>query len=268
MRPGPVGTPANLRTNRAPAPSMRHGVASANISTSPPAAGLALSGVISAAVTANPDLLSATERIRSADATLARARAEFYPTLSLTEAFFDTNIAGLAFFLEVNQRRINLSQNFNHPGFVGNFSTFDINRNSGGNGLFVGLIASINLFDGHRTKADVARASARVRELQAQHVRLLMDIELEVRRAYLALKDADGRLLVSGQAVTQADESVREIEDRYNDQKATITQLIDAQVAATNARVRRANAAADLEIARADLERVIGRLDVMLLHVQ
>jgi outer membrane protein TolC len=148
--------------------------------------------------------------------------------------------------------------------FIGNFSTFDINRNSGGNGLFVGLIASINVFDGHRTKAQVSRASARVRELQAQHARLLMDIELEVRRAYLALKDADGRLLVSGQAVAQADQSLGEIEDRYHDDKATITQLIDAQVAATNARVRRANAAADVEIARTGLERVVGRLDVLL----
>ena len=419
------------------------------------ATGVTLIGAIGTALKANPDLRSATERIRIADATLDKARAEFYPKLSLTEAFVSTNIAGLAFFLEANQRRINLSQNFNHPGFVsnfstlatlqhkiyaggrrtaealsadeqrraasfalaavrnelgfrvaesyfrivqahellisrsaavrqverhlelvrsrydngtavrsdvlsvevklaeareafitatnqleltwailenvtgcrlphdlplraesapwsarveavesaiaealarrpelgasqsevrdaahqveaarsgkrlnvdflGNFSTFDINRNSGGNGMLVGLIASINVFDGHRTKAQVARASARVRELQAQHQRLLMDIELEVRRAYLALNDAEGRLLISSQAIAQADQSLSEIEDRYHFDKATITQLIDAQVAATNARVRRANAAADVEIARAGLERVAGRLDELL----
>lgn len=448
--PEPIPLPARgrdgtaLNTTPAPAPA-------------PAAAGVTLTGTIGLALRANPDLRSASERIRIADATLEKARAEFYPTLSLTEAFVDTNIAGLAFFLEANQRRVNLSQNFNHPGFVGNFSTlvtlkqnlysggrrtaeelaadeqrrassfnlaatrnelvfrvaeayfrliqafelvesrsaavgqierhvelvrsrydngtavrsdvlsvevklaeakeglitamnqreltwailenvtgcglphelpsraetapwslrvdaveaaiaeavsrrpelgaslselrgaahqveaaragkrgsvdfignfstFDINRNSGGNGLFVGLIASINVFDGHRTKAQVSRASARVRELQAQHQRYLMDIELEVRRAYLALKDADGRLLVSSQAVGAADESLREIEDRYHDQKATITQLIDAQVAATDTRVRRANAAADVEIARAGLERVVGRLNDLLAH--
>jgi outer membrane protein TolC len=148
--------------------------------------------------------------------------------------------------------------------FIGNFSTFDINRNSGGNGAFVGLIASINLFDAHRTKSDVVKANARVRELQAQHKRLMMDIELEVRQAYLALKEAEGRLAVSGQAVEQADQSRREIEDRYNDQKATITQLIDAQVASTGARVRRANAAADVQIARAGLQRVLGRIEEVL----
>lgn len=417
--------------------------------------GVTLSGVIGAALRASPDLQSATERIRIADATLDRARAEFFPKLSLAEGFVDTNIAGLAFFLEVNQRRINLSQNFNHPGFVGNFSTFvtlqqnlysggrrsaerasaeeqrraaafnlaaarnelvyraaeayfrllqarelvesraaavgqierhvalvrsrfengtavrsdvlsvevklaearerlitatnqmeltwailenvtgarlphelaaqveaapwsgrvgaveaaiadaiarrpeleaslssvrgavhqvdaaragkrlsvdflgnfstfNINANSGGNGLLVGLLASMNVFDGHRTKAEVCRASARVRELQAQHQRLLMDIELEVRRAFLALTEADGRLDVSRQAVDQAEESVREIEDRYHDARATVTQLIDAQVAATDARVRRASASADVEIARVGLERVVGRLGELL----
>jgi outer membrane protein len=453
--PGTAGTPPTLRVNGPREPARRQGFTSPNPSTMPTAPGLTLTGVIGTTLKVNPDLRSATERIRIADATLDRARAEFYPKLSLIEAFVDTDIAGLAFFLEVNQRRVNLSQNFNHPGFIGNFSTlvtfqqnlysggrrtaealsaeeqrraaafslaaarnelvfrvaeayfrivqarelvesrsaavgqverhlalvrsrydygtavrsdvlsvevklaeareglitatnqleltwgilenvtgcklphelpsqvepapwsarvdaiesaiaeavtgrpelgaslsevrgaahqveaarsgkrpsvdfignfstFDINRNSGGNGLFVGLIASMNVFDGHRTKAQVSRASARVRELQAQHQRLLLDIELEVRRADLALKDAAGRLLVSGQAVAQADQSVREIEDRYNNQKATITQLIDAQVAATSARLRRANAAADVEIARAGLERVVGRLDPIL----
>lgn len=419
--------------------------------------GLTLTSAINAALRANPDLRSATERIQIADATLARARAEFFPKLSLAEAFVETNIAGLAFFLEVNQRRASLTQDFNHPGFVGNFSTlltlqqnlysggrrtaeqlsaeerrraaafelaaarnelvfrvaeayfrllqarelvesrtaavrqvqrhqelvqsrldngtavrsdlltvevklaeareglitatnqreltwailenvtgcklphdlparvepapwtarvnaiesaiseamgrrpelqasmsgvrgamhevdaarsgkrlsvdfignfstFDINRNSGGNGLFVGLIASMNLFDGHRTKAQVSRASARVRELQAQHQRLLLDIELEVKRAYLALNEADERFRVASRAISQAAQSLQEIEDRYHDDKATITQLIDARVAATDARVRRANAAADVEIARAGLERVVGGLNDLLIR--
>jgi outer membrane protein TolC len=86
------------------------------------------------------------------------------------------------------------------------------------------------------------------------------DIELEVRQADLTLRDAEEQLKVASQAIVQADEGVREIESRYRGQAATVTQLIDAQVAAANARIRRANAAADLEIARAAMERVAGRL--------
>lgn len=435
----PVNTPPPAQPGVAP-----HGTAA----TAP---GITLSGVIQAAIESNPDLRSAVERIRIADATLTKARADFYPKLTLTEAVVDTNIAGLAFFLEINQRRLSLSQNFNNPGFVGNistlltlqyklytggrrtaeaqganelrkaaalslaaarnemiygvaeayyrllqareivksraaaveqvkrhasfvqsrfdngtavrsdvltvdvrlaeaqeglitatnqmeltwlilenvtgrrfshdlmpgnepapwsahaeaveaavneaisrrpdvgaghsdvraavhqieaaraarrptvdfignFSTFSLNRNSGGDGLFLGLIASMNLFDGHRLKAEVARASAHERELEAQQQRLIMDVELEVRRAFVALNDAEGRLAVSGRAAAQADQSLHEIEDRYNDDKVTITQLIDAQAANINARVRRSNAAADVEIARAGMERVLGRL--------
>ncbi len=105
---------------------------------------------------------------------------------------------------------------------------------------------------------------ARVREIEAREQRLVLDVELDVRRAYLQLNDAEERLKVTTQAIGQAEESLREIEVRYRGQTATITELVDAQVALSNARVRRTNAQADLEIARASLERAIGRLVGML----
>jgi outer membrane protein TolC len=74
------------------------------------------------------------------------------------------------------------------------------------------------------------------------------------------LISAKQRLEVTTRAIEQARESLREIEVRYRGQAATITQLLDSQVALSNARVRRANAAAEVEIARAALQRAIGRL--------
>ena len=118
----------------------------------------------------------------------------------------------------------------------------------------------LDLFDGGRTAEDVRRATARVREIEAREQRLVLDVELDVRRAYLQLNDAEERLKVTTQAIGQAQESSREIEVRYRGQTATITQLVDGQVALSNARVRHTNAQADLEIARASLERAIGRL--------
>ena len=126
--------------------------------------------------------------------------------------------------------------------------------------MLVAVFASMNLFDGHRTKTEVERAKARMRELQAKFQRLLLDIELDVRQAYLFLNDSEARLQVASRAIAQADETVREIESRYRGQVATITQLVNAQVAATNARIRLANASADVEIARAALERATGQL--------
>jgi len=130
--------------------------------------------------------------------------------------------------------------------------------------FFVGVVARLTLFDAGRTSSEVRQAEARLRELLAREQRLALDIELAVRRAYLQLSDARQRLQVAKRAVTQAEESLREIEVRYRGQTATITQLIDAQVALSNARVRRTTAQAEVEVARAALEQATGRLTDLL----
>jgi outer membrane protein len=143
---------------------------------------------------------------------------------------------------------------------TGNYYMWTPNLYNGTNNLFVGLAASLNLFDGGRTRSAVQTAQARVAELVARQQRLMLDIELEVRRAYLQLSDAQGRLPVTDSAIEQATESFREIGIRYRGQAATITQFIDAQVALTSAQVRKATVQADVEIARANLERAVGRV--------
>ncbi len=150
--------------------------------------------------------------------------------------------------------------------FFGLYSTFSGDSRYGGNGLFAGLLAQWTIFDGHRTKSEVCRAEARVRELQANHRRLMLDIELETRQSIVRLADAQERLNVARQAVEQARRSLSEIESRYRAQTSTITQLIDAQVALSNARVRRSSALVDLEIARASIERSLGGFSSLVMH--
>jgi outer membrane protein len=124
---------------------------------------------------------------------------------------------------------------------------------------FVGLGVRLMLIDGGRTASEVRQAEARLAELRARRSRQALDIELEVRRAYLSLVDAKQRFRVASEAVTMAEETLREAEARYRGQNVIITQLIDAQVSLSNARVRYANVAADVEVARAALERATGR---------
>lgn len=143
---------------------------------------------------------------------------------------------------------------------VADYDVFTGDFRRGNDGFFVGLVFHLNLFDGGRTRAEVSQALARVREVQARQQRLMLDIELDVRRAYLQLRDAEARIEVATQAIEQAGESLREIEVRYRGQTASITLLVDAQVALSNARVRRTTAQADIEISRASLERAVGQL--------
>jgi len=143
---------------------------------------------------------------------------------------------------------------------MGTYDLFTSEFKRGNDSYFLGLILNLNLFDGGRTDWDVRKAMARVRQLRARQKRLMLDIELEVRRAYLTLVSAEKRREVASQAVGQAQESLREIEARYRGQAATITQLIDSQVALSDAQVRLANAEAEVEIARAAVQRAVGRL--------
>lgn len=145
-------------------------------------------------------------------------------------------------------------------GFVGDYDVFTGDFRTGNDSFFVGLVVELNLLDFGRTESAVAQASAQAREIAARQRRAVSDIELDVRRAWLQLRDARERLKVSEKAIAQARESLREVESRYRGQATTITRLIDAQVALSNARVRRANAQAEVEIARSALERAVGRL--------
>jgi outer membrane protein TolC len=143
--------------------------------------------------------------------------------------------------------------------FLGDHDVHSSDLTRGNSSYFVGLGARLLLFDGHRTASEIREAKARLAELAARSRREALDVELEVRRAYLQLADARQRSRVSEQAVTFAEASLREAEARYREQAATLTQLIDAQVALSNTRVRFTNITADVEIARAALERAAGR---------
>jgi outer membrane protein len=129
---------------------------------------------------------------------------------------------------------------------------------------FVGLALSLNLFDGGRTRTSVRQAEAQVLEISKRHQRLLMDIELEVRKALLELKDARERLKSAASTLARARANLRDVESRYREQTATTTELLDAEVLLSEERVRSTNAAADVEIARVGVQRSIGRLSDLL----
>lgn len=64
---------------------------------------LTLTAVLRLAVDANPDLTSAAEQIGVADAALARARAEFYPRLGISEQYGVSNNPVSAFTFQLSQ---------------------------------------------------------------------------------------------------------------------------------------------------------------------
>jgi outer membrane protein TolC len=143
------------------------------------------------------------------------------------------------------------------------FAHYDIdseNFSDSNDSWTVGLGADISIFDGFLTRSNVQRARARLREAQAQRERLRLTIEMDVKTAYLAKSEAATRLEVLQRTVAEADETLRIVAERYTEGAALVTELLDAQVALTNARLHRLTAEYQYFIASAALNRAVGTI--------
>lgn len=127
-----------------------------------------------------------------------------------------------------------------------------------GKSYSVGVVAQWDLWDGNATRGRVSEARANLEQLREEERRLRLAIELEAEQARLHLTEAEGRLAVTDQTIRQAEESVSLTRSRFEQGLALSTQLIDAETALTTARVRRAEAEADRQIAIAALRKAYG----------
>ncbi|MCU7511995.1 MAG: TolC family protein [Ignavibacteria bacterium] len=84
-------------------------------------------------------------------------------------------------------------------------------------------------------------------------------VELEVYSNYLTYERSSEKISVSRQSVLQAKENYRIINDKYNAQLATSTDLIDAETAVLQAETNYNNALVDYEISKIRLEKSLGR---------
>ena len=100
----------------------------------------------------------------------------------------------------------------------------------------------------------------KTRLIQAQDavVQVEDSISLEVKGAYLRLREARDKIGVAEVAVEQAEENFRINAERFKEQVATTTEVLDAQTLLTQARSNYFNALSDYLIARARLDRAMG----------
>ncbi|HSH12375.1 MAG TPA: TolC family protein [Desulfurivibrionaceae bacterium] len=148
-----------------------------------------------------------------------------------------------------------------YPALDG-YAAYGVDQGSitGGEGTSwqAGLKFQYNLFDGHRTEAESARAEARFNELREQRRKTELAVGLEISQARLALADAEERLVVSEKSVAQAEESLRINTERFAEGVLLASDLIDAQNRLTETQIRRTTAATARQIAIAELRRAEG----------
>jgi outer membrane protein TolC len=130
--------------------------------------------------------------------------------------------------------------------------------NNGGGSYTAGALLQWDLWNGNLTRAKVAEAAANLESAREEQRKLLLALDLEAERARLDLGAARERLTVTSQAVAQATESAELTRARFDQGLALSTQLIDSETALVTARVRRADAEADQQIAIAALRKAFG----------
>jgi len=128
---------------------------------------------------------------------------------------------------------------------------------SGGGSYTAGALLQWDLWDGKLTRAKVHEANANLECAREEQRKLRLALDLEVEQARLNLKEANERLGVSDQTVAQASESASLTRARFEQGAALSTQLIDSETALVAARVRRAEAEADQQIAVGALRKAL-----------
>ena len=130
--------------------------------------------------------------------------------------------------------------------------------NGDGKSYTGGVMLQWDLWDGRLTRAKVSEARSNLESAREQERKVRLAVGLEAEQARLDLEQAQQRLQVGEKTVAQAEESLSLTGRRFAEGAALATQLIDAQTALTAARVRRADALADVQIATAALRKALG----------
>jgi len=186
--------------------------------------------MIESALANRPELKSADFRIKASELGVKAAKAGFYP-----QVYFSGNY----YFLRPNPRYMPALDSFKR--------TWDL-----------GISVSFDVWNWGQAKSQAEQARAQL--AQARDARQLLEDQavLEVTQSRLMLVQARGRMKLAAQAAGQAEENLRVTRERFQQGVALSTDVLDADVALLRARTSRTQAAIDLVLAQARLEKALG----------
>ncbi|MGD0275046.1 MAG: TolC family protein [Syntrophales bacterium] len=168
--------------------------------------------------------------------------------------------------LEQSREMVKIARSEYYPSInaVGHYERYG--DNSGLNGSiykgqenwYLMAVASWNFWEWGKihNKVDESRSRENQASLAIENIK--DQITLQVRNAWLQLREAEKRIVVTQKAIEQAEENFRIVTEQYKEQVATSTDVLDAQTLLTRAKSDYENALGDFSIAHAQLERAMG----------
>jgi len=121
-------------------------------------------------------------------------------------------------------------------------------------------LATFTLWEWKKTAYKVGESKVKVTQAEDSKNQLIDGIIFEVKQDYLNMLTAEKNIGVAEKAIEQAEENLRMNEERYKFQVATATDVLDAVTLLAQARVNYYSALSDFNIAKARLERAMGRM--------
>ncbi|OPY74045.1 MAG: Outer membrane protein TolC precursor [Syntrophorhabdus sp. PtaU1.Bin058] len=171
-----------------------------------------------------PDLRSLAAQKNSAEASVDRAKRDYYPTISGNARY---NFQGSQYPL----------------GQVWN----------------AGVSMNMNIFEGMLTRNKIEESLARTRSVEAQIEAKRLNILLDVKQSYLNLLKAKETISNTEVQIRQATENLELANLRYSAGLADPLEVTDATVSYSKAKLANISALYDYKTAQADIERAMGK---------
>ena len=176
------------------------------------------------------DLKSLEYRVKASANGVTAAKGGWYPSIYLIGDYY---------YSKPNQRIIPAENKFK--------DTWDI-----------GVTLQWDLWNWGYTSSRSAQAEEQKVQAETSLSQLNDAVELEVYQTFLTYKRAVDKINVSRQSVEQSEENYRSTQDKYNQQIATSTDLIDAEVFLLQAKTNLTTSLVDYQMAKVKLMKAIG----------
>lgn len=171
--------------------------------------------------------------------------------LGVKTAEKDVKLAQKGYYPSIDLRA-NYYSNGDNPGLDGGDGIADTDEWD-----FVAT-ASWTFWEWGKTRYGVKEKLSRLAQAKHNRSEIIDSVRQEVKEAYLRVKESEQNILTVQKAVEQAMENFRMSEERYKEQVATSTEVLDAQTLLTKTQTNYLNALSAFNISKAELNRAIG----------
>ncbi len=171
-------------------------------------------------------------------------------------------------YVEIGEKELQLARKDYYPSVNLQGEYFKIGTEpdvDGGEGISdpdgwrIMAVATWNFWEWGRTYYGVDEKISRLSQAKLQKKEILDNIQKEVKKAYLRTTEAEKAIITVEKAIEQAKENFRINEERFKEQMATSTDVLDAQTLLSRTITNYYNALYAFQLAKATLYRAMGQ---------